>query len=86
MKIHSSSWEIEDFVETHLCELCVILRSRVLLDRLSPVISGFTFGDLLDKPWSQVLPFSPVRFKLLGVGQKIRRMASGPLPSNQGIT
>ena len=27
MKIHSSC-EIEDFVETHLCKLCVILRSR----------------------------------------------------------
>ena len=29
MKIHSSC-EIEDFIETHLCKLCVILRSRVL--------------------------------------------------------
>ena len=29
VKIHSSC-EIEDFVETHLCKLCVILRSRVL--------------------------------------------------------
>ena len=27
-KMHSSC-EIEDFVETHLCKLCVILRSRV---------------------------------------------------------
>ena len=26
-----SSREIEDFVETHVCKLCVILRSRVLL-------------------------------------------------------
>ena len=31
IKIHSSSCEIEYFVETHLCKLCVILlRSRVL--------------------------------------------------------
>ena len=29
MKIHSSC-EFEYFVETHLCKLCVILRSRVL--------------------------------------------------------
>ena len=30
IKIHSSSCEIKDFVETHLCKLCnVILRSRV---------------------------------------------------------
>ena len=31
-KLHSSSCDIEDFVETHLCKLavCVILRSRVL--------------------------------------------------------
>ena len=29
MKIHSSC-EIEDFVEIHLCKLCVILRSRAL--------------------------------------------------------
>ena len=29
IKIHSSC-EIENFVATHLCKLCVILRSRVL--------------------------------------------------------
>ena len=29
IKIHSSCCEIEDFVETHLCKLCVILPSRV---------------------------------------------------------
>ena len=32
MKIHSSC-EIENFVETHLCKLCVILRSRALCTR-----------------------------------------------------
>ena len=30
IKIHCSC-ETEDFVETHLCKLCVILRSRVFL-------------------------------------------------------
>ena len=29
IKIHSSC-EIEDFVETHLCNLCETLRSRIL--------------------------------------------------------
>ena len=29
IKVHASC-EIEYFVETHLCKLCVILRSRVL--------------------------------------------------------
>ena len=29
MKIHSSC-EIEDFVETHFCKLCVILRTRFI--------------------------------------------------------
>ena len=28
-KYENVSWEIEDFVETHLCKLCGILRSRV---------------------------------------------------------
>ena len=30
IKIHPTSCDIEDFVETHLCKLCVILRSHVL--------------------------------------------------------
>ena len=29
IKLHSSC-EIEDFIETRLCKLCVILRSRVI--------------------------------------------------------
>ena len=36
IKIHSIQLcvsEIEDFVETHLCTLCVILRSRVFLGK-----------------------------------------------------
>ena len=42
MKIHSSC-EIEDFVGTHLCKLCVILRSRVFpIYRIS--WSSFLFG------------------------------------------
>ena len=39
IKIHSSC-EIEYFVETHLCELCVILRSRVY--RCQTVTDGKT--------------------------------------------
>ena len=35
IKIHSSC-EIECIVETHLCKLCVILRSRVLLRVVCP--------------------------------------------------
>ena len=38
-----SSCEIEDFVETHLCKLCVILRSRVL--RVVCLISPFTTAN-----------------------------------------
>ena len=40
MKIHSSC-EIEDFVETHICKLCVILRSRVLR-----VDSPYTYSNV----------------------------------------
>ena len=35
IKIHSTC-EIEDFVETHICKLCVILRSRVVLPVVGP--------------------------------------------------
>ena len=38
IKIHSSC-EIEDFVETHLCKLCVILRSRVLYYGIMHVVA-----------------------------------------------
>ena len=44
-----SSYEIEDFVETHLCKLYVILRSRVLLG-VCPhegYISATTLGTTL---------------------------------------
>ena len=40
MKIHSSC-EIEDFVETHLCKLCVILRFEAFgtaITRVLPVL------------------------------------------------
>ena len=33
-----SSYDIEDFVETHICKLCVILRSRVLLGGICVVL------------------------------------------------
>ena len=36
MEIHSSC-EVEDFVETHICKLCVILRSRVLRALCVPI-------------------------------------------------
>ena len=46
IKIHSSC-EVEDFVETHLCELCVILRSRVLLGVVSSLRT-----QVGDSPWN----------------------------------
>ena len=41
MKIHSSC-EIEYFVETHLCKLCVILRSRVFLQYQFRIIYAYS--------------------------------------------
>ncbi len=41
-----SSCEMEDFVQTHLCKLCVILRSRVLLGVSSLRI------QVGDTPWN----------------------------------
>ena len=35
------SCEIEDFVETHLCKLCAILRSRVLSSLLRSILPAF---------------------------------------------
>ena len=43
MKIHSSC-EIEYFVETHLCKLCVILRSRVTIGHFCMIGWRFIFG------------------------------------------
>ena len=39
IKVHSSCCEIEDFVETHLCKPCVILRSRVLCYGVKHVVA-----------------------------------------------
>ena len=39
IKIHASCCEIEDFVETHGCNLCVILRSRVLYYGIMHVVA-----------------------------------------------
>ena len=43
MKIHSSC-EIEYFVETHLCKLCVILRSRMMIQRQNKVLTRSGHG------------------------------------------
>ena len=45
IKVHSSC-EIEDFFETHLCKLCVILRSRVLhiLDDITTYVIATKHG------------------------------------------
>ena len=40
IKIHASCCEIEHFVETHLCKLCVILRSRVLYYDIMHVVKA----------------------------------------------
>ena len=61
--IHSSC-DIEAFVETHLCKLCAIRRSRVLLGVFPHQVfffHTFTF-QLLDKPWSQLSSLLPPRF------------------------
>ena len=48
MKMHSSC-ETEDFVETHLCKLCVILRSRASLHL---IVFSFPEQDISPVPHS----------------------------------
>ena len=47
IKIHCNC-EIEYFVETHLCKLCVILRSRVL----RVVCPHLGYRSVGDSPWN----------------------------------
>ena len=58
IKIHSSC-EIEDFVETHICKLCVILRSRVLRVVRLPTASSSGLGETMrgvaEKSWVERL-------------------------------
>ena len=78
MKIHSSC-EIEDFVETHLCKLCVILRSRVVnktcLRTLSesadesqkaPKMAGTCYvSSNLEGGWGVLIPCTAVVLKTI---------------------
>ena len=45
MKYTAYSCDVEDFVETHLCKLCVVPRSRVLLGMYSH--QGYAVGRLI---------------------------------------
>ena len=59
IKVHSS-FEIEDFVKTHLCKLRVILRSRVLLCASSKRI------NVGDSPWNYSVDSTSINGVMLG--------------------
>ena len=67
IKLHSSSCEIEDFVETRLCLQAVVCDTPiaritgvcVLIKDFFFFFSHFYFPALLDKPWSQVSSLLP---------------------------
>ena len=68
MKIHSSC-DIEDFVETHLCKLCVILRSR-LICTYRPRFSLKDPAEYMVAPVAYQVMFEP------GIGQFFREFKS----------
>ena len=92
MKIHSSSCEIEDFVETHLCKMCVILRSRALriyiLLLLTRYASAVSDSNLPLR--SDLQRFSSSRWFIFGESLCLlfyirRPWSSRPFPVDEGL-